>query len=171
MSKLTQALWLLATVILAACSGYEVSFNDNVLYTPKELLKDVEVADRNLELCIVQTIKDEKITNVAQLTRLRCTHAGIVSLAGLERFYALTELDLSDNEITDIEVLERLGKLTMLLLDGNNIREAAPLLRLLKLTELTLGENEQLACEELNKVETQIKQNNGTIEYPLHCQH
>lgn len=163
-------LFFLTLTLLTACSGYEVSFNDNVVYTPKPLLADVEVADRNLELCIVQTIKDEKITALAQLTRLRCTHAGIQSLQGLERFYAISELDLSDNTLINIEPIGRLGKLTTLVLDNNQIENGEPLLRLLKLTDLNLAENPGMQCAELTKVAQQVNANGGQTQLPEHCQ-
>lgn len=157
-------------ILIPACSGYQVSVNDNVLYTPRPLLAVTGVADKNLLGCLKQTIKDEKISEKAQLTRLRCTHAGIDSVAGLEQFYALRELDLSNNAIDDIAAIGRLGKLTTLILTNNRISNTEPLLHLLKLSDLRIEKNKNAQCKDLHQVADIVKNNRGSYLLPHHCQ-
>lgn len=157
-------------IMVSACSGYQVSVNDNVLYTPASLLAVSGVDDQNLQGCLEQTIQDKKISDKAQLTRLRCTHAGIRSVAGIEQFYALRELDLSSNAIEDIAPIGRLGKLTTLILTDNRIRNTEPLLRLLKLSDLRIDENSHAQCRDLRQVADRVKNNRGSYLLPRHCQ-
>lgn len=162
--------WTFLTCLLIGCKGYDVSVNDRVVYTPKPLLSDYAVEDRNLDVCLAQTIKDHKVTQVAELTRLRCTHAGIETLAGLQKFYALTELDLSDNKITDITAVANLGKLRTLILENNAIENTAPLLNLINLADLNLAGNPAAGCADLLQLETSIDENRGKTSLPEHCQ-
>ena len=154
---------------LCACSQYDFSVNDNVVYTPKPILKESSVSDPALKACLQQTFKDKKHTNISQVTSLRCTHAGIASIAGLERYFALTELDLSDNAIADVTPLTRLGKLTLLHLENNQIRDAAPLLSLIKLSDLRIEGNNDAGCKDLYQVRTSVKDNAGSALLPDHC--
>ncbi len=154
---------------LSACSQYDFSVNDNVVYTPKPIVKENAVSDPALKNCLEQTFRDKKHTNISQVTSLRCTHAGIASLAGLERYFALTELDLSDNEIADITPLAGLGKLTLLHLENNHIGNAAPLLSLIKLSDLRIEGNPDAGCEDLYQLRASVRDNAGSALLPEHC--
>lgn len=166
--------YVLATAIgslglLSACSNYDVSINDNVVYTPKALLQDYQVADANLANCIAQTIKDDKVTRAVDLTRLRCTHAGIESLEGIGTFYGLVQLDVSDNLITDVKPIERLSRLEVALLGNNQISSAEPLLRLIKLVELDLEENPIKDCRDVAQLKNAVQENDGMLLAPQSC--
>ncbi|UTF61061.1 leucine-rich repeat domain-containing protein [Gilvimarinus sp. DA14] len=158
-----------ALTLIGGCSQYDISVNDNVVYTPKPLLKESSISDENLKTCIEQAIQDRKVTAVSQLTRLQCSHAGVTNLAGLERYFAIAELDLADNQITDISTLGRLGKLTLLHLENNHISDAAPLLSLIKLTDVNLEGNSDVQCRDLQQVKQAVTENNGSILLPEHC--
>ena len=159
----------IAFALFAACSQYDISVNDRVVYTPAPLFKDYQIDDLHLKQCIDQTITDNKITGLANFTRLRCTHAGITDLAGLEKFYALTELDLSDNAITDTEAVARLGRLEVLLLENNQLTEVSSLLTLIRLSELVLTGNDELECNGLAQLKKAIEDNSGVLVAPEHC--
>jgi Leucine-rich repeat (LRR) protein len=155
--------------LLSGCSGYDVSINDNVVYTPKPLLQDYQVADENLARCIKQTISDHKITRVADLTQLRCTHAGIKTLAGIDTFYALKQLDVGDNAISGVKPLATLGRLEVALLDNNQITRTEPLLRLIKLVELNLEGNPVADCDNVALLQHATQDNNGVLSSPASC--
>lgn len=155
--------------LLSACSHYDVSINDNVLYTPKPLLTDYQVADTHLADCIGQTISDDKVTRAIDLKRLRCTHAGIETLAGIEAFYGLVQLDLGDNAIANVAPLEKLSQLEMLRLSNNQIVSAEPLLRLIKLIDLDLEENPIADCRDILQLKQAVQSNNGLLLAPQHC--
>ena len=63
----------------------------------------------------------------------------IRSLAGLTQ---LTQLNLSDNEITDVSALADLTELTVLSLNGNQITDVSALAGLTQLTDLHLSNNQ-----------------------------
>lgn len=110
---------VLIGVTLGGCNRYAFSINDNELYRPPPLYNGFRVADQALETCIHQTINDKRITQVEQLSALRCSNAGIRSLAGLEHFAWLQKLDLSDNDIHDSSALTKLTRLQFLKILGN----------------------------------------------------
>lgn len=154
---------------LIACQSYEVSVNDNVLYTPLPLFHPSQVKDEALRTCVQQTIEDQAITHAKQLTRLSCTHAGINNLKGLEVFIALRELNLSDNALQDLAPLSKLAKLEQLLLRNNQLLSASPLLSLIKLEVLDLSGNSLLACEDIAQLRTAVNDNQGEFVSPAQC--
>lgn len=149
-------LWFFCALIISlsgsGCKNYSVSVNENLVYTPPSLFKDYQIADQQLFNCVQQTIYDSRITRAEDLTRLNCSNAGIESLAGLEKFFALRELNLADNKIADITTIGHLGRLERLKLNGNQIKNPAPLLYLLHLKNLDLQENPQMSCKDLTQL-------------------
>lgn len=137
---------LALAALLCGCGGYDVTFNERLLYEAPKLLRDYEVDDPALSACLKQTIIDEEVTADDQLVRLSCTHAGIESLGGLERFGALEQLRLSNNLIHDASTLGGLTSLRVLLLDDNRLRDASALLSLPRLERVDLRGNPDLAC-------------------------
>ena len=65
--------------------------------------------------------------DVAGLTNLRVSRAGVASLAGLEHCVALEYLNLSSNAVQDISPLASLVNLRQLQLGQNEIEDLAPL--------------------------------------------
>jgi Leucine-rich repeat (LRR) protein len=106
-------------VCLGGCARYQVTLNEQPIYTPPPLYSQFEVADEALKNCLRQTIADQNITQAEQLTQLVCRHAGIRSLQGLEKFTALEALDLSYNALRDLTPLQNLGKLKLLRINNN----------------------------------------------------
>ena len=137
---------------LAACKNYAVKVNDNVVYTPPSLFKDFTIGDVHLRDCVQQTIIDAQITKPEDLKQLNCSHAGIASLAGLEIFHEIEQLNLAENALMTVPQLSNLGQLKVLILRKNNLTNAEPLLHLLHLTELDISENKNLACGDLKQL-------------------
>ena len=79
---------------------------------------------------------------VATVTELEATGAGIESLAGIETLTGATRLDLGDNSISDLGPLASLPGLTSIWLGGNQIRDVTPLSGLTGLTFLGLRGNQ-----------------------------
>lgn len=111
-------LWFLAAIPLA-CSRYAVTLNDQPFYTPPPLFTDFQIDDHNLLNCVQQTIADQNITEPTLLTRLICTHTGIVSVQGLTVFSHLAQVDLSHNAIQSIAPLLALPALKMVKIVAN----------------------------------------------------
>lgn len=110
--------WILL-VALGGCARYQVTLNEQPIYSPPPLYSQFEVADESLKNCLHQTIADKQITRAEQLTQLVCRHAGIKSVQGLEVFAALEELDLSHNALRNLKPLRGLAKLRLLKINDN----------------------------------------------------
>lgn len=149
----------LCLLALTSCKNYSISVNDNTIYTPEDVYKDFQIADAALSDCVTQTIFDQHITRAEDLTRLICSNAGIKSLAGLDKFFALAELNLSENALTDINEINNLGRLEILLLDKNKISSSAPLLNLLHLRKLDLSHNPIKDCANLQQLQKNLAHN------------
>lgn len=155
--------------LILGCKNYSVSVNENIVYTPPSIFKGYQLTDSKLQDCVEQTIYDLHISSAEQLTRLNCNSAGISSLEGLDKFFALTELSLADNQLTGIEVIGNLARLKKLVLTNNNIRNTEPLLHLLHLQQLNLTNNFHLDCTGLTQLRQNLSEQNAELLLPAHC--
>lgn len=160
---------LVTSLLTTGCKNYSVSVNENVVYTPPAIFKDYQLSDRMLHDCVEQTIYDLHITNAENLTRLNCSNAGIKSLAGLDKFFALKELNLADNQLADISEIGQLGRLEKLVLSNNTIKNPAPLLNLLHLTQLHLDKNPQMGCNDLYQLQKNLANQKLDLILPAQC--
>ncbi|RLQ21938.1 leucine-rich repeat domain-containing protein [Seongchinamella sediminis] len=140
--------WFLITLLLLSggCSDLDFKVNDRVVYSPRPLFSDFELADPALQACVEQAVADQKVTLARELTSLNCSHAGISSLEGLELFTGLQQLKLSANEIRNLAPLGKLSLLETLYLDNNQVVDPVPLYELLSLKTLDLAGNGSLQC-------------------------
>lgn len=151
---------------LTACSRYQMTFNEAVMYSPQGLLTDFQTEDPNLRNCLDQMIQDGKFTSFAEVTRLICSHAGLTSLKGLEAFTHLREVNLENNRISSILPLQYLSKLEVVILNDNQLAQVPELLTLPALKEVKLENNPALACGDLQ----QLQQNSSTkLQLPQQC--
>lgn len=160
---------LVISGLVSGCKNYSVSVNENVVYTPPSLFKDYQLADSKLRDCVEQTVVDLNITQAEDLTRLNCSNAGIKSLTGLDKFFALKELNLADNLLADISEIGKLGRLEKLVLTNNRIKNPAPLLHLLHLTQLQVGDNPEMTCNDLSQLQQNLKNQPLEILLPKQC--
>jgi Leucine-rich repeat (LRR) protein len=156
---------IITVILLTACADYDIKINDNVVYTPPKLLTKMRVADGALNDCMLQTVKDKKITAVVQLTKLSCTNAGIETLAGLERFYKLEVLIMNDNSIVDISLLNELSALKTVAFANNKITDVSRLSDLSYLKKVNLAGNTKLDCD-TTKVLVDVVED---LSLPEHC--
>ncbi|MGV8834633.1 leucine-rich repeat domain-containing protein [Cellvibrio sp.] len=160
---------LVTSLLTAGCKNYSVSVNENVVYTPPSIFKDYQITDAKLRDCVEQTIYDLHITSAEDLTRLNCSNAGIKSLDGLDKFFALKELNLADNQLADISEIEQLGRIEKLVLTNNTIKNPAPLLHLLHLTQLHLAKNPQMTCKDLQQLQQNLNNKKLDLILPERC--
>lgn len=132
--------------ILNGCKGYAVTVNEQPVYTPSPLPALKAIADANLAGCVEQTAMDQEIRQAGDLERLICTNGGIKSLAGIEQFGNLKQLDLSHNRLTRIE----------------------PLYTLAQLRELRLQDNPELSCGDVETLAA-LRGDQLSIERPRQC--
>ncbi len=160
---------LVTSLLTSGCKNYSVSVNENVVYTPPSIFKDYQLADAHLHNCVEQTIYDLHITSAEELTRLNCSNAGITSLVGLDKFFAMKELNLADNQITDISQIGQLGRLENLVLSNNKINNPAPLLNLLHLAQLHVDNNPQMTCKDLYQLQQNLNHQKMDLKLPAQC--
>ncbi|MFT6957642.1 MAG: Leucine-rich repeat (LRR) protein [Halieaceae bacterium] len=155
---------ILILLLLTGCGAYDFTVNERVVFTPKPLFTDYEIADTALNDCIKQAIVDKKITSAAQLSVLNCSHAGISSLAGIETFTGLSQLKLSSNQFADLSHLAPLSSLEDVYLDNNEIINPTPLFDLMLLRQVDLGGNSSLRCPTSSAL-LRVEQ----VRLPRHC--
>ena len=160
---------LFLVAIIAGCKSYSVSLNNNMVYTPPSLFKDFVIADTHLRACVEQTIIDKHITKAEDLKQLNCSHAGVTSLAGLEKFYSIEQLNLSENALQSIAQLSNFSQLKVLILRKNNLTSAEPVLHMLALQELDISDNAKLACGDLKQFAKNAHQGSLKLTLPEQC--
>jgi hypothetical protein len=168
-NKLLWKLNGLLIILLSSACGYSVSVNERVVYTPPSVFTDYKIADQFLARCVAQTLQDESVHYAKDLIRLNCSSAGIKSLAGLDVFSGLQEINLAHNTLRAVTELARLPQLQVVILRDNQLQDAAPLLSLLKLRVLDLGDNEQLPCADIEQLEKEWEPLATGLIKPAQC--
>jgi Leucine-rich repeat (LRR) protein len=159
--------WILAcllSLLLAGCGPYDVKVNERVVFSPRPLFSDFDLADPALRACVQQAIADNNVTAAPELQVLNCSNAGIADLSGLGVFTGITRLKLSANDIRNLVELSRLSLIQVLYLDDNAIVDPVPLFDLPALQELDLSGNADLQCPASSALLT-VKQ----LALPGHC--
>lgn len=155
--------------LIAGCKNYSLSVNNNVVYTPPSLFKDFSIGDTHLRACVEQTILDNQITRADDLKQLNCSHAGITSLVGLEKFHALEQLNLAENALQSVAPITNFSRLKVLILRKNNLTSAEPLLHLMALREVDISDNEKLGCRDLKQLAANFHQGDLKLTLPEQC--
>lgn len=137
---------ILAVLLAAACSSYDFTINEKLVYSPKPLFSDYSATDPALHSCLEQSIAEQKASSAADLQILNCSHAGVTELEGLAVFTGISKLKLSSNKLTSISELAALPYLEVLHLENNQIVDLRPLLELHALRELRVSGNPGIQC-------------------------
>ena len=151
--------------LLSACGSYDFTLNDKLVKRPQQLFTNYQIDDKRLRECIKQAIVDNNISQASELEDLNCSHAGIISINGLERFSHLRRVKLSHNKISNIDTIKTLNKLEVLHMSHNNILDYLPALNLVQLQELDVSHNPNLKCPR----KLQLKSIKKVI-LPKHCE-
>lgn len=136
--------------LLLSCSQYEFKLNDNTLYDPLALRKELALKDPQLQACVIRVITEQQTTAAAKLHQLLCGPGEIQSLDGIEIFTRLRQLGLAGNQLTTIDNLVTLTELRQLNLADNRISNAAVLRALAHLTFIDLSGNTALECHSVS---------------------
>lgn len=160
---------LFLVCLIVGCKTYSLSVNNNVVYTPPSLFKDFAISDAHLRACVEQTILDNQISKAEDLKQLNCSHAGINSLAGLEKFHAIEQLNLAENALQTVAPITNFSQLKVLILRKNNLTSAEPLLHLLALREVDISENAKLTCGDLKQLAANFHQGDLKLVLPEQC--
>ena len=102
-------------------------------------LKQLTALNLGLELYVADLSGLEHLVNI---TELDLTQNQVTDLSPIASLTKLTSLDLAQNDITDISPLTSLTNLTFLRIQDNMVTDISPLAGLTKLTELNLWTNE-----------------------------
>ena len=162
--KLSQIQILVAIGLLSACGSYDFTLNDKLVKRSKQLFTDYKIDDKRLRRCVKQAIIDNNIAQASELENLNCSHAGIISINGLERFSHLKRIKLSHNKISNINTIKTLNKLEVLHMSHNNILDYLPVLNLVQLQELDVSHNPNLKCPRKLQLKSMKK-----MILPKHC--
>ena len=103
LQKLSKLKIIFITGLLFSCKSYDLTLNGKIVKTPTPLFTGYQIGDQNLSRCVAQAIVDNNIAHSFELENLNCSHAGIVSISGLEEFSNLRRVKLSHNELSDIK--------------------------------------------------------------------
>ncbi len=151
------------TVLLFALSScaqpYTVSINNQAIYDPSGRLIDGSTIDADLQGCINLALRQQDLTDPADLTVLSCANSQIRDLENIEQLSQLRFLDLSNNNITNITPLEGLQSLGGLSLINNQIIDIAPLFNMSGLTSVSLSGNNDIPCSQLQELRTRLGSN------------
>ena len=162
--RLSQLQIFVVIGLLSACGSYDFTLNDKLVKRSQQLFTNYQIDDKRLRRCIKQTIVDNNISQASELEDLNCSHAGIISINGLEGFSHLRRVKLSHNKISNIDNIKTLHKLEVLHISHNHILDYLPAFSLIQLQELDISNNPNLKC--LRKL--QLK-NIKKVILPKHC--
>ena len=163
---LAVSLLLICLLLITGCERYQLTLNEQIMYTPPALFTDFSVSDSALQNCLDQTIKDVAARSAEEVARLDCSQAGIGSLQGLERFVGLEHIDLSENHISDLRPLRSMSRLKVLDVAKNKLADAAQLLTLPALEQINLEQNSQLGCRDVLQL---MEVREVEVRLPEHC--
>lgn len=125
--------------------GRSASDHINVTIVPEEMpdstIFDVVFEDSKLAQCIAEHSEKFGHYFAKEVRRLNCSGKNIKTLIGLEYFYNLVWLNLSDNKISNIDMLIQLPNMMFLKLDNNSIKDISPLKYSRRLSAIGLSHN------------------------------
>jgi len=156
----------LASVLLAGCAGYSYTINEREVFSPPPLFSGYAIADAALAGCVQQAIEDQRVTRAEELKDLKCSKAGVASLAGMELFTGLQRLGLDGNRIASVAPLEALKGLSLLQLRENRLRGFERALCGTPGREVALSGNTDFACEDLQRLRACGA---VLVDTPAHC--
>lgn len=163
-SLIARPLLLGLLFILAGCSRYSVSLNDNVVYEPPSLFSEFLVQDPALSSCIKSTIAENNIHSAEQLHRLVCPAGSIATLDGIELFDQIEYLGLAGNRLISLAPIAALTQLKQVDLSDNKVEDFSLLLSLKELSFLNAKGNVEAQCESL-----QVSHKTQVVQPPQHC--
>ncbi len=155
---------VLLGLCVSACTQYDLTVNDRVVYTPKPLFTDYAAPDAALQACLEQAIAYYKVSAPAQLQVLDCADSGIAELTGLQVFTGLRRLRLGDNQVVSLAPLATLSSLESLEMRNNRVADPRPLYDLLSLRILDLRGNSELLCPRPQDLFRVVE-----LDLPAHC--
>lgn len=159
-TRLKQFSLLLAIPGLLACSTpMTVSVNNQAVYDPDGRLARNTVVNADLQGCINLALRQQAVADAADLTVLSCANSQIDKLDNIEQLRKLRFLDLANNNITNITPLEGLTELGGLNLVNNRIIDIGPLLNIASLVTVSLLGNNNIPCDQLRALQTQLGSN------------
>ena len=156
--KLAQV--LLLTSVLGACSQQiAVSVNNQAVFDPNQRLPSGEALNPDLQGCINLSMRQQLVTDPAQLNVLSCANSDIDSLINIGKLVSLRFLDLGGNSISNITPLETLQILGGLNLANNQITDISVLFNLRSLVSVSLDGNNNIPCTQINALKTKLGTN------------
>jgi Leucine-rich repeat (LRR) protein len=149
---------LLLPLLTVSCSQQlAVSVNNRAVFDPNNRLPSGEALNADLQGCINLAMRQQLVTDPAQLSVLSCANSEIDSLENVGQLLSLRFLDLSGNSISNITPLETLQVLGGLNLANNEIMDIAVLLNLKSLVSVSLAGNNNIPCSQIAALRAKLK--------------
>ena len=157
---MTRVYAALVLFLLSCCSqNYLVTVNQQAIYDPAGIDSQNLVVDADLQGCINFALAQQQLDDPEKLTVLSCPNSAVETLLGIDRLPRLQYLDLSDNRINNLTPLENLPRLSALYVNDNLLTNISPLLFFEGLTLVSLRGNDQIPCDQLEKLEAKLGDN------------
>jgi Leucine-rich repeat (LRR) protein len=145
---------------LSACSQQlAISVNNNAVFDPNNRLPSGEAINPDLQGCINLAMRQQLMTDPAQLSVLSCADSEIDSLDNIGLLVSLRFLDLGGNSISNITPLETLQVLGGLNLADNEINDIAVLFNLKSLVSVSLAGNNNIPCSQIAALKVKLGTN------------
>ncbi len=106
--------------------------------------QQAETSDRSkavLDRCIAHQMKESKLANRSEITRVLCQDAGITNLSSIADLSSLQELYLQGNKLTSLETIPDLINLKIISIANNEMRTLSGVEKLVQLEELQANKN------------------------------
>ncbi len=158
---------VLLPLLMVSCSQQiAVSVNNRAVFDPNNRLPSGEALNADLQGCINLAMRQQMVTDPAQLSVLSCANSEINSLENVGRLISLRFLDLSGNKISNITPLETLQVLGGLNLANNEILDIAVLLNLKSLVSVSLDGNNNIPCSQIAALKAKL---GNQLTEPQNC--
>lgn len=162
---------LLVTCLAAGLGGcknnpYTITFNEKVVYSPSEAIRNAVFKDPGLQACLNDVLNADPEQKMEELKLLACTDAEIRTLEGIDALPALEQLELSSNRIDNLSPLSSLRNLRILAIRDNRLSNIGPLGSLPLLRFVSLQGNDSIPCRQLDQLEARL---GNTLNRPQSC--
>jgi Leucine-rich repeat (LRR) protein len=153
------ALGLLSLAAVACSQQIAVSVNNSAVFDPNNRLPSREAINPDLQGCINLALRQQLVTDPAQLSVLSCANSEVDSLDNVGQLISLRFLDLGGNSISNITPLETLQVLGGLNLANNEINDIAVLFNLKSLVSVSLDGNDNIPCSQIADLKAKLGSN------------
>lgn len=152
-------LMLLASLVISGCARkFSVSVNQQTVYDPRPSTSIVRVEDPGLQSCINLLVRQQQISDPAQIRVIACPSLEITTLAGIEALSGLRFIDLANNQLSNLDPLRRMNNLSSVNAPDNQLQDITGIMELATLTSAVFTGNPMIPCDQLDLLQARLAQ-------------